>query len=337
MIAAFARPWRHASCLAAALLLALPLAVRAQEDLPEMEERGSEMHQKHPGLFRRAKKDTANEQMAYAARLEEKGRERKARRAYNSLVHNWHDAPEAAQAQRHLADLYAKAGKFERAFEEYQYLVRYFAGTFPYQDVLETQLGLAHSVRTDRHADFFFLPGFADPGRAVPLYEQIVDNGPNWARAPEAQFWVGAVHEADKEYELAVVAYETLLLRYPRSGYVAEGAYRRAQCLRGLANQSRRDEDQCREALLALLAFVRQHPEDERAAEADRHAQELKQRLSGMYYDRALYYDRIVKKPKSAIIAYTDFVQKFPTSERRKEADERIAALQMQQEQSDEK
>lgn len=292
---------------------------------------------KHPGwLFHRAKKDTPEAQYAYAEKQLAKGNVRKAAKAFNALVHRWHDAPEAARAQRMFADLLVRRGKAEQAFEEYQYLMRYFAGTFPYQDTLETQFKLANAVRTERHADILFLPGFEDPGRAVPLYEQLVSNGPNWERAPEAQFNVGAIQEATGEPELAVVSYETLLLRYSRSDLAMEAAYRRAHTLYTLSKKSARDEDQCREALSALLGFMRNHPEDSHAEEAKTLAEELKQRLADMYFDRAIFYDKIAKKPKSAIIAYSDFANKFPTSDRRVIADERVAALQLQVERTHE-
>ncbi|MDA0576657.1 MAG: outer membrane protein assembly factor BamD [Verrucomicrobia bacterium] len=287
-------------------------------------------------VLHRAKYDNAAAQLAYAEKLQAKGHLRKASKAYNAVVHQWHDTPEAAQAQRQLADVLVKRGKSQSAFDEYQYLIRYFSGTFPYQDVLETQFTLANAVRTARYAKLLFLPGFEDSPRAVPLYEQLVENGPNWERAPEAQFNVGAIQEAADEFELAVVAYETLQLRYPHSELIEEATFRRAQALYQMSLRSPRDEDQLREAFSALLGFVRRYPADPRVADAKRLSEELKQRLADMYYDRAIFYDKLAKKPKSAVIAYTDFIAMFPTSERRPIADERVAALQLEMERRNE-
>ncbi|MCC6142179.1 MAG: outer membrane protein assembly factor BamD [Candidatus Hydrogenedentes bacterium] len=325
-------------------------AVRAQqmgggggggESLLDSDEATTELgapKQKRPGwLFHRTAYDTVQEQMAYAERLLAKGKRRKAGKALNALVHRWHNTPEAARAQRLYAESLQHRRKSEKAFDEYQYLVHYFAGTFPYQDVLQTQFQLANDVRTARHGRLFVLPGFQDPGRAVPLYEQIVANGPNWDRAPEAQFNAGVIQEATGEPELAVVSYETLLLRYPRSDFVEEAAYRRAHALYALSRKSPRDEAQCREALSAMLAFARNYPADPHREDARRLAEELKNHLADMYYDRALYYDRIAKRPQSAIIAYSDYISKFPTSERRNVADQRVAALQLQLEENHEK
>lgn len=340
-------------CLGLLLMAALGAhvpAARAQvspggagggESLLESEDASTDLEapkQKRPGwIFHRTKFDTPAEQLAYAERLLAKKRYRKGGKALNALVHRWHNAPEASVAQRLYADTLKRRRKNEKAFDEYQYLVHYFAGSFPYQDVLQTQFQLANDVRTARHGRLFVLPGFQDPSRAVPLYEQIVANGPNWERAPEAQFNAGVIQEATGDPELAVVSYETLLMRYPRSDFVEEAAYRRAHALYQLSNKSPRDERQCREALSAMLAFARNYPGDPHREEAQKLAEELKTRLADMYYDRALFYDRIAKRPQSAIIAYSDFVSKFPTSERRLVADQRIAALQLQMETTHEK
>lgn len=310
--------------------LALSAAAKDDDEFDEYGRDTTSERKKQPGWFHGTKRDTPAEQFVYAERQASKGHNRRARRAFNALVHAWHDDPKAGEAQYRYARLLMDAGKHEEAFEEFDYLVRFFSGVRPHQEILETQMGLAHAVRTDRYGDILFLPGFEDSGRAVALFEKVVSNGPNWERAPEAQYFAAAIQEAQKDYELAVVSYETLLMRYPRSAFVQQAAYRRAHSLYKLALRNRRDEEQCREALSAMLVFVREHPASEDVPDAVRLGAELKERLSSMYYERALYYDRIVKKPKSAIIAYSDYIEKFPTSERRQAVDERIATLELE-------
>jgi hypothetical protein len=56
-----------------------------------------------------------------------------------------------------------------------------------------------------------------------------------------------------------------------------------------------------------------------------------------LYYERAVFYDEAARKPEAAIIAYRDFISLFPSSERRKTAEERIKALQQQRETQNEK
>ncbi len=49
-----------------------------------------------------------------------------------------------------------------------------------------------------------------------------------------------------------------------------------------------------------------------------------------MYYERAIYYDSIAHRPRAALIAYSDFIKKFPKSDRSEEVNGRIADLKAQ-------
>jgi len=290
----------------------------------------SQPDKKEPRLFRRPKQASPAEQFEYAQSLDVSGKHRKARRQYRALVHQWHDSPEAAKAQRRYAELLLENSDHEKAFDEFQYLVEYFAGEFPLEPILEEQYRIANYVRTHRPKRFFFLRGSASPKRSLPLYELIVRNGPNWDRSREAQFYVGVIHENEKEYELAIAAYETLSLKYSLSAFVASARFRRGHCLYKLSQRSPRDEERCEKALTALLHFELDYPQDPNAPEAAAYAAEMKERLSRFYFDRADFYDRIANRPRSAIIEYNDFIRHFPTSEKRDWIDQRIATLELQ-------
>ena len=285
---------------------------------------------KEPSLFRRPEKASPAEQLRYARSLDAADKHKPARRQYRALVHQWHDSPQAVQAQQRYAELLLADSEHEKAFEEFQYLVEYFAGEFPLETILEEQFRIANYVRTQRRGRFLFLPGPVSPKRSLPLYEQIVRNGPNWVRAPEAQFYVGVIYEGDKDYELAIAAYETLALRYSLSEFVASARYRSGYCLYEISRRNPRDETRCYKALTALLRFEHDYPQDPNAPDAAAYADDLKERLSRFYFDKADFYDRIANRPRSAIIAYNDFVRNFPTSEKRDWVDQRIATLELQ-------
>jgi len=286
-------------------------------------------------MFRRPEQASPAEQLEYAELLDAAGRHRKARREYRALVHQWHDSAEAAKAQQRYAELLLDNSDYEKAFNELQYLVEHFAGEFSLERILEEQFRIANYVRTERRRHLFFLPGSASPKRSLPLYEQLVRSGPNWVRSPEAQFYLGVIYEDEKEYELAIAAYETLALRYSLSEFVASAHYRRGYCLYKISQRSPRDEVRCAKAHSALLRFERDYPRDPDASKAAAYAAELKERLSGYYLDKADFYDRIANRPRSAIIAYNDFVRNFPTSEKRDWIDQRIAQLELQLNEND--
>ncbi|MDA0990321.1 MAG: tetratricopeptide repeat protein [Verrucomicrobia bacterium] len=322
-----------ASCL---LLTVVAPSLHARDDDAVSSFDRLEPVRKEPGLFRHAEKATPSDQLAFADEQLARQRIRRAKKAYNDLVHLWHDTPEAAVAQRLYADLLLQEGRHQKAFEAYQYLIDHFAGQFDYNDVLAHQFQIANYIRTERHGGFFFFDGYAAPERALPLYEKIVRNGPTWSHTPEAQFYIGLIHEERKDYALAVPAFQTLELRFPQSDLVASAAFRRASTMYQLAQKSPRDEEQSQQALVALLGFRRRFPTDPNIDSVRRYEDVLKNRLASMSFERAEFYDKVAKRPKSAIIAYSDFINKFPKSVMRRQADNRIAALKKEIGETDE-
>lgn len=311
--------------------LALPLWAAAQEDLGITEEaREPAETRKRPGLLTRTAKDTPEAQLAYADTLRDEGQTRRAKKAYAALVAVWHGSAEAPAAQLAYARLQEDAGRYVRAFDEYQYLVDHFAGRFPYQDVIDRQFRIANVIMTKRWGAVWPLPGFLAPERALPLFETLVRNAPGGDRAAECQFTVGLIHEQGHDLDDAARAYEAVRTRYPARAQAEEAAFRQAFCRYDLARKSPRDDARCREALSALAAFLRDYPDSANSAEARRGRDALHARWVAMAYEQAVFYDRIARKPKAALIAYSDFVQKFPLTEQAKEAKERIAILTSQ-------
>lgn len=285
---------------------------------------------KEPSIFRRPAQDDPTDQFTHAEDLEDQGRWRRARRAYDTLVRHWHDSPEAPKAQFKIALLLYNNGKYRKAFDAFQYLVDFYAGRFPYADVLDYQLRIANHVVADRWGDVLFLPGFPAPERALPLLKQLIDNAPNWDKAPSVRMSIGMIHEDLNELEQAVTAYETVEHHHPDSDEAKTAAFRKAYCLYQLSEKTPRDEKQCRAALSALASFLAHYKKSANQAEAETYLQELKSRLAEMYYQRARFYDTIAKRPAAALIAYRDFLKKFPAAKQAHDAHRRMQELKRQ-------
>jgi TolA-binding protein len=321
-------------CIAAALLAAG--AARAQMTTPpepkapelETASQTDAIERKERGLLlNRPSKDTPAAQLAYAADLKAAGRLRSATGEYLALVHEWHGSAEAPAAQLEAATLFLARDRLARAFDEFQYLFNFFAGRFPHEAVLDAQFRIANAILTERHMAFLGLKGFTDPQAALPMFRQIARNAPFWKHAAEVQYRVGWILEDTGEDIDAVDAYAIVTQRYPESPFAADAAFRRALCLRRVSLSCPRDETQCRAALSAFAAFVRDYPQHGGREQAESLREELSEKLASMYYERAVFYDEIARRPKAAVIAYRDFLQKFPLSARAPAATERIAEL----------
>ncbi len=254
---------------------------------------------------------TAPKQLELAFTLYKHGSLRKAANAYQALVYAWPDSPEATQAQLALAQVQEYRELYSKAFDEYQYLFDYYPGQFDYREVLDRQFKIANYLMTSPKGAFLFFNGFQAPERALPLYEKIIRNAPAWERAPTAQLNIGIIHELNEEYEEAVTAYETLQNRYNDETILAQASFREAHCLYKLYSERPNNEEACNAARAALVQFIHTYPRHEKIKEARTFLQTLNNQQALRSFEQARYYDRIAHRPKSALIAYEGFLNKY--------------------------
>ena len=60
--------------------------------------------------------------------------------------------------------------------------------------------------------------------------------------------------------------------------------------------------------------YVNSYPNSEHHSEALEYRKALYRKRAKSVYDKALYYDRIARKPKAALLAYKRFAEQFPHS-----------------------
>ncbi len=279
-------------------------------------------------LFGAPAEDTAAAQMARAKRFEAAGRRSAARKAYDSLVHNWGASPEASEAQLSVARLFEEAGDREEAFREYQYWIERYAATCPvpgttYDAVVGAQYALANALRAELGGG----PLSPSTEMVASMYRHVVANAPDAPRAAEAVLGEGACYEADGAWAKAVNAYERLGAKYPASPLVATSRYRSAACRYRLAKRYPNDEATLRHALEMLRLAIRTDPGHEGAAEARERTEELAARQTRMAFERAEFYDRVRRDDAAAILAYEQFLRQFPNAAESERARSRLGEL----------
>jgi len=157
---------------------------------------------------------------------------------------------------------------------------------------------------------------------------QISKNAPTWERGPEVQFFIGWIQEEDKQYEAAIRAYDKLRQRWPRNELAVTAALGGTRCLAQLADKNERDEVTCQRALEALAGFISDYPDDPNVGKVKEERDRLSKRFCTLHYDRAAYYDKIAKRPESALIAYADFLRRFPYAEQAEAVSVRVRELE---------
>jgi TolA-binding protein len=279
------------------------------------------------GWFRRPARSTPIEQETYAFGLYQADRLRVAANAYQALVYAWPDSPQAATAQFALAKIQQKRQRYQKAFDEYQYLIDHYAGQFNYIEAIDLQFQIANYLMNVKQGQFLLLPGFEAPERALPLFENIIRNAPSWEKTPLAQLNIGLIHEMNGDTEEAIAAFEVLLNRYPGSAWASDASYHQACGLEKLSADRPNDESAINAARSALVEFIRTYPDNGGVPDARLRLDRLNARRERMAFERARFYDRLSRRQEAALQAYEDFVKRFPSSESVPEARERIEAL----------
>jgi len=284
---------------------------------------------KEPSIFHQPKCKTPAEQLSYAQQSEARGATRRARKAYNALVHQWHNSPEAPLAQLALAKLRQKNGQRLKAFADYQYAIDYFSGHFEFEQVIDQQFRLANELRGELEKGWLGFGREAGVDEVAELFRIVARNAPGWKRTPECYLMIGMAFEAAKRYDEAVSPYETLATRYPRHELVETAMFNAAACRYQMACKRPRDEATLRHALSALTATRRDFPNHPQLEEITTRLVELGNRLTRMHYEQAAFYDKVRKEPAAAIAAYEDFLRRFPFANEAEQTKARIAQLKL--------
>ena len=278
-------------------------------------------------LFVRPREKTPAAQWEYVQRLDRLGKARAASRQALALRIFWSNSPEAPAAQLFHARLLERRGRLQAAFDAYQYLAEHYVGRFEFNETVARQMQIAKTIMETRKAKFLFLPGFAAPERAIPLFEKIVAGAPEWPGSAEAYYLAGVAHQRIYEYDQAIDAFFTALNRFPDSEFAVRSAYAQAQCHVRISEDAPNDDRALETARAACTLFLQRYPDSERRASIEADMARLRTRQADNAYARARYYDRILHKPESALIEYRSFAALYPQAAQTPEVRRRIEQL----------
>ena len=273
--------------------------------------------------------DDAAGQLAYAREKLAREHLRGARKGFEALVREWPTAPEAALAQLELAQLYEKRKKYSRAFDEYQYLLTFYAGVCPYDEVLSRQFKIANFLLHDNVSIFGWELSGTESVRK--RFELIVRNAPTSPIAPQAMLIVGSIRTADKEVDEAIKVYDGLLNRYGETEQAADAAYLSAKCRYDRSSKNAYNEANCRDAISFLRAVTTRMPRHPQIAEMTGWLAALSTQLEEQCYQNALFYDTKQRNRQAALMAYKSFLREFRESKYAEQVRKRVEELETKQ------
>jgi outer membrane protein assembly factor BamD len=310
--------------LALLFLMALPFRAPA----PLIYRPGEGWTYEMPGAKGDWRKLRAKDQLEVAQQFFDKRKYKSALLAAHRVLALWPLSDYAPKAQYLLGRCYEERKQDEYAFNAYQTLLDKYPKAADAKDVQHRQFVI--TVRF-LHGQWFKLwgriPFFPSMDKTADMFEKIVRYGPYGEFGPRSQMDIGAAREKEKDYPLAVKAYELAADRYSEQPTVAaEALYKAALAYNKQARTADYDQSVAGQAISAFTDFMALYPNDPRVAEAQRIIGQLKSVEAQGNFRVAQYYEK-EKQWAGALVYYNEVLIKNPSSPLASQARQRIEVL----------
>jgi len=103
--------------------------------------------------------------------------------------------------------------------------------------------------------------------KARAQFHQLLLQYPNAGNASNAQFWIGETHYKERQYEQAILEYQTVIEKYPKSNKVRASLLKQGFCFANLGDNEN--------AKLILKELVEKHPNSSEAQIAAKKLQSM--------------------------------------------------------------
>jgi outer membrane protein assembly factor BamD len=298
--------------------------------LPEFSE-GAWIWTRESGRFRNVNditKENAREQLEYAESFEKTKDFKSALREYKKTVKHFPTSPEAATATFRMGVCYEELGNADKAFNAYREVLDKYP-SFPHpQEVLRRQFAIskAYYEGKRRPLPFVKLGLFKARGAAIDYFNKIVETAPYSDLAPDAKLLAAELQERKKNFDEAIKSCEFVVEHYPRSEAAETALFKIGSCHYQKALRARHDERSISLASTNFRSYVEKYPNGKYAKEAREKLMSLDDKRAKGVFEVGRFYEKKKKFP-SALLYYTEVVQRHPLSAWAVKAEERIKSL----------
>lgn len=273
-------------------------------------------------------RNRAKDQLAVAQEAFDKKEYRLAFKSARRVVKVWPLSDHAGPAQYLIGRTWEERGYDEKAFKEYQRAITKYPRITNYREVVERQMVIAQRFLGGQWFRLWgYIPFFPSMDKTSGLFEQIVRNGPFHPTGPASQMSIGAAREKQKNYPLAVRAYEKAADRYfDRPEVASDALYKAGNAWNKQSRRAEYDQSSSSKAIETLNDFKALYPNDKRVPEATEVIIELKTEQARGAFETGRFYERY-QRYQGALVYYNEVLVKDPKSPYAEKARSRIEAL----------
>jgi outer membrane protein assembly factor BamD (BamD/ComL family) len=303
------------SCVRVGLVLLLLLALPYRAPAPFIYRRGEGWSYVVPGAKGDWRKVRMKDQLDFAQQSFDQKKYKLALKAAKRVIQLRPLSDFAPKAQYLEARCYEELKKDEYAFNAYQTLLDRYSKAADVKDVQHRQFVIALRFL---HGQWFklwgYIPFFPSMDKTADMFEKIVRYGPYGDLGPPSQMNIGAAREKEKDYPLAVKAYELASDRYSEMPQVAaEALYKAALAYKTQSRKADYDQSVAGQAISAFTDFMALYPNDPRVADSQRIIIQLHAVEALGNFRVAQYYEK-QKQWAGAMVYYNEVLIKNPSS-----------------------
>lgn len=260
-----------------------------------------------PGSKGDWRRQTAKAQLEVAQKAFDNRQYRLALKAAQRVIKVFPFSDYPAQAEYIMGRCYEAKKMDEKAFNAYQTMLERYPKSINAEEVQNRQFAIALRYL---HGQWFKLWGYIPIGPSMEktsdMFTKIVNYGPYGPLGSDAQMNIGAAREKEKDYPLAVAAYERAADRYSFQPRVAaEAEYKEAMAYNKESKKADYDQSIAGDAISTFTDFMALYPDDPRVGDAKHIISSLKAEEARGDYNIAKYYEK-QKKWDGALIYYNE-------------------------------
>lgn len=161
-------------------------------------------------------------------------------------------------------------------------------------------------------------------GKALRLFEKVTPTYRGKPQMERIQFMIAQSNFNEKIYGSAAYYFDKFTKNYPKSSKKEAAAFLSAYCYKLASPRFSVDPTETKKAIEAFQGFINTYPDSEKIPEANKHYQELREKLERKYFEIAKTYYRTadydLRNYNAAIQAFDNLLENFLGSKFKEEA-----------------
>jgi outer membrane protein assembly factor BamD len=273
-----------------------------------------------------AVKDNPQEQLDWAMGFYMAKDYDKAIAEFKKLIKYYPNSSQACDSQYFIGRAYEDLSKFYEAFLAYQKVIDIYPYTQKVEEVIERQYRIGELYFVGRREKVLGISFASSPGRALEIFQKVVENAPYGKYAAASQYKTGIILRKLGRFDEAKQAFLKLAKNYPDSVFAKEAKYQIGLSGYKTAPKTDYSQEETDASLNEIDAFIKENPQSPLQEDARKILVDLRDKKAESLYKTAQFYER-QKYFGSATIYYEDIINNYSDTTWAAKSLERISII----------